>query len=93
VRALLFRALGAAVLVLAVLSLIAARRMRFEHAMLLAEVVELRDIAEKQNRLLWNHGLIPYLLPPRLAAAWWNVEDAVSLLETVGSWGTPGVPK
>lgn len=61
--------------------------------MLLAEVVELRDIAEKQNRLLWNHGLIPYLLPPRLAAAWWNVEDAVSLLETVGSWGTPGVPK
>jgi hypothetical protein len=93
VRALFFRAALAAVLVLAVLSLIAARRMRFEHAMLLAEVVELRDIAEKQNRLLWNHGLIPYLLPPRLAAAWWNVEDAVSLLETVGSWGTPGVPK
>lgn len=92
-RALFFRAALAAVLVLAVLSLIAARRMRFEHAMLLAEVVELRDIAEKQNRLLWNHGLIPYLLPPRLAAAWWNVEDAVSLLETVGSWGTPGVPK
>ena len=95
-RALLFRALGAAIIVLSiVLSLIAmswAQRLRFERAMLLAEVVELRGIAEKQNELLGNHGLVPYLLPPRFVAARWSA-DPVSLLETVGSSSRPDVPK